>query len=940
MSALKEFADFIDLNLANLAETYAQLLAKNDQNYAAFSLPNRTASGRKLLKAVTRACKTETPDPLLILFDQNQTKELGRWARDITPPRPLTEIECLGQTLTPVVPNLEAGKFLWKMLAQLRTTVEPVAPLPVTRPKKESRLDSDAYRQLEERVKFLSYLVESSQVAQVALNQDKQISYVNPYFCSLYGYQPAEVVGQPFSVLIGEDDPQAHIEAYFEATIQNNVWRGEEQRKRKDGSLFPASISFTEILDEAGNIVTYLDVSRDISDRKQADDQLHQSRQHFQLVMDNIPQHIFWKDRHSVYLGCNQQFAQVAGVGTPENIVGKTDYDLAWKKEEAAFFVEADRRVMDADIPEIGVVEPQLQADGKQAWLETNRIPLHNATGNVAGILGTFADVTDQKQLEQRLENLLEQRTQQVQISTEVAQEIAAAPALDDLFYRVVDLVQERFGYYHAHVYTLENDDLVMQAGTGQAGLEMKRADHKIPLAAEKSLVARAARSGQPVLIPDVAQEPGWLPNPLLPQTKSELSVPIKLKDTVLGVLDIQSNEVAGLNQEDHIVMLGLCGQIALAINNRRVEAERVKVQAVLFESEREYKDLVDSLPVGIYRNTPGTEGHFLDANPALVEMFEADSKEEFLKHNVSDFYRYPEDRLRFSEKVQELGFLKNEELALLTLKGREIWGAVTAVMKKDADGQVYFDGMVEDITERKQTERNLTRALANAQKLTQEQTVLNELGQALTARLNIEQVLTEAHRQTARLVDATNFHIGLYEKDKHQISFPLVVSESKIDREITIISTDEGLAGYLVRNKIGLLLKDNIKARQEVMGIKMVGEEAKSWVGVPMMVGDDVLGVIAVQSHTTPGLYTEHDQELLTAIANQVAIAIQNARQFEETQRRAHRERVMYAMSTDMRKSVNPETILRIGVETIGRELGKTGVAVQLNPEAINKQG
>jgi transcriptional regulator with GAF, ATPase, and Fis domain len=88
-----------------------------------------------------------------------------------------------------------------------------------------------------------------------------------------------------------------------------------------------------------------------------------------------------------------------------------------------------------------------------------------------------------------------------------------------------------------------------------------------------------------------------------------------------------------------------------------------------------------------------------------------------------------------------------------------------------------------------------------------------------------------------------------------------------------------------MVRHRTSLFFEDNVRARQEALGIKMVGQEALSWLGVPLMIGDEVLGVMAVQSHTTPRLYDEHDRELLTAIANQVAIALQNARHFEATQ-------------------------------------------------------
>lgn len=126
--------------------------------------------------------------------------------------------------------------------------------------------------------------------------------------------------------------------------------------------------------------------------------------------MDNIPQFIFWKDRQRVYLGCNQNFAGAAGVPSPADIVGKTDFDLAWKREEAEFFRLVDERVMSSGQPEYHIIEPQLQADGKQAWLETNKIPLRDASGQVVGILGTFEDITQRiiadQALREREQNL------------------------------------------------------------------------------------------------------------------------------------------------------------------------------------------------------------------------------------------------------------------------------------------------------------------------------------------------------------------------------------------------------------------------------------------------------------------------------------------------------------------------------------------------------
>ncbi|MBD2128601.1 PAS domain S-box protein [Microcoleus sp. ZQ-A2] len=142
----------------------------------------------------------------------------------------------------------------------------------------------------------------------------------------------------------------------------------------------------------------------DISDRKQSEKALQEKEEFLELVLENIPQFIFWKDRNSVYFGCNRNFALAAGCSTPEEIVGKTDYDLPWKQEEADFFRECDARVMETDTPEYHIIEPQLQANGKQAWVDTNKVPLHDAQGNVVGILGTYEDITERRQAELELQ--------------------------------------------------------------------------------------------------------------------------------------------------------------------------------------------------------------------------------------------------------------------------------------------------------------------------------------------------------------------------------------------------------------------------------------------------------------------------------------------------------------------------------------------------------
>jgi len=122
----------------------------------------------------------------------------------------------------------------------------------------------------------------------------------------------------------------------------------------------------------------------------------------FQLVIDNIPQYIFWKNKNFEYLGCNNKFAEIAGVSSPEKIIGKTDYDLSWEID-TDYYREWDRRIMETDKAELHVIKRRYFSGKERLWLDINQIPLHDAEGNVVGLLGTYENITNRKLMDDQL---------------------------------------------------------------------------------------------------------------------------------------------------------------------------------------------------------------------------------------------------------------------------------------------------------------------------------------------------------------------------------------------------------------------------------------------------------------------------------------------------------------------------------------------------------
>ncbi len=219
--------------------------------------------------------------------------------------------------------------------------------------------------------------------------------------------------------------------------------------------------------------------------------------------------------------------------------------------------------------------------DGRLITVAAGNNPILDEVGDLIGFLSIHRDVSEQK----RAEEMLAKRAIELEAVAEVSTAASTILETDTLLQTVADLTRRRFGLYHAHIYLLNEagDTLDLAVGAGDVGRQMVAEGWRIPLNREQSLVARAARTRQGVIVNDVRADPDFLPNPLLPDTRSEMAVPMIMGDQVLGVLDVQADTVNRFTEEDVRIQTTLAAQVAVALQNAR-QHERTRQRAAQLE--------------------------------------------------------------------------------------------------------------------------------------------------------------------------------------------------------------------------------------------------------------------------------------------------------------------------------------------------------------------
>ncbi len=571
----------------------------------------------------------------------------------------------------------------------------------------------------------------------------------------------------------------------------------------------------------------------------------------------------------------------------------------------------------------------------------------HDELGLLAHTFNQMAD--ELSELYRSLEHQVKERTQQIQAAAEVATLATSATQLDEILRRTVDLIVERFPqYYHASIFLLdeENRFAVLRESTGPIGAEMKRLGHRLQVGGT-SLVGWAAAHNQPRVASEVAEDPIHFKNPLLPETRSEAAIPLSIGPRVLGVLDVQSKNPYAFDEHAITTLQTLARQLAAAVFNLRLlEMTRIDLAEAqtLYQATRDIAQATSAQEVLHYVEAALQAAPF----PALLYFQEepaATFRLRLAQHLPEGPVPFPaqvtvapEDlRLLFPQRApffarqpeafaslpadlaQALQSQAFREAALVPLfQGEAIVGWVMLLASQP--GQLSPQRVQPYLNLIEVASNALTKlhALANAQLRLTELEILNRLSRALSASDSLEDLYPTLHRELRTLFGDVTFAVALYYPAQGQIRIPYLYEQGEAAPKALPQPFDlsEGLVARVIREQRALLLRHAEEIVQ--MGGKAMGRAAKSWMGAPLIVGDEILGALLVQDLEQEERFNEEHFRLFVTIAGQVALAIRNLRLLQLSREQAQRQQLLLRTGERLRRT----TDLRAILETTTQEL------------------
>jgi PAS domain S-box-containing protein len=713
---------------------------------------------------------------------------------------------------------------------------------------------------------------------------------------------------------------------------------------RKNGEIFPKDVIVNKgkFFDKDVLITT----GRDISESKRIQNSLKESQQMLQAVLNTIPVRVFWKDENLTFLGCNKSFALDAGLNSPEEIIGKSDFDMVWK-EQAALYRHDDNEVIKSGKQKLNYEEPQTTPDGSKIILKTSKIPLKDINNETIGVLGAYEDITEKKKIEVALKKnesrfraliynapdgivLLQKNSAFSYMSPSVSRILGYGsedaginpdtithpddlPAVHEEINKIMNtpgkvttikyrLMHKKgdWRWLESTITNLLHDPAIealvfnFRDITEQINHEEEQQNSAIALSESETRyrllietmndgVMQVNNSDQILFVNQrICEIFGYRQEELLGKTGHKTIIHkddqelIKEKNRRRQKSITEHYEVRGIKKSGELIWVSISasptfdlhGNVTGSVGVLRDITDRKNSEIALKESEAKYRTLFESANDAIFLMQGDT---FVDCNARTEIMFRC-RRNEILNRKPFEFspVLQPNGRNSTEEALKRINAARNGSSQFFEWQHKALDGtlfdAEVALNQVVLQGRTMLQAIVRDITSRKRAELTIR--------------VQYKIAHAMVTASTLEELFETVRAELNLLINSTNFYIVFYDPQSGMLTSPFEKDEKD---NIPMWPAENSITGLVVKHAKPLLLnKQEIKKLADEGKISLRGSRAEAWLGVPMRIGQKVLGAIVVQCYNDPNAYNQSSVEVLELIANQVSLYIEK-KQHEE---------------------------------------------------------
>ncbi len=386
------------------------------------------------------------------------------------------------------------------------------------------------------------------------VDQDARYIRIAPTNPSRLIRPPEELLGRTMHEMLPKETADRSV-----AAIRQTLKTGQTVQIEYELPIGEESVWFLANLSKLNEDNVFW-VARDITNRKLAEQDLTK----FKLGIENSGDAFFITDPNGIITFVNPAFETVYGF-KPEEAVGQNPRII----KSGIIPLEQYKQFWGTLLSKHAVTGEFVNRhkDGHLVPIAGTNSPILDEQGNIIGFLAVHHDITESKQAEEALQR----RNTYLAVSADISRLVTSTLDLDTIFKRTVSLVCERFGYYHAGIFIIEETgfNANLQEASGEAGEVMKAQKHSLRVGSN-SIVGGVTQNGEAVVVNDVSVSPLHKLNLLLPDTKAEAAIPLRVGNRIIGALDLQSLEANAFSEDDIAVLQTLADQVAIAIDNAR----------------------------------------------------------------------------------------------------------------------------------------------------------------------------------------------------------------------------------------------------------------------------------------------------------------------------------------------------------------------------------